>query len=199
MGVNLAGGTHHAFSHQGGGFCVFNDCVVAARTLQQEGLIERALIIDLDVHQGDGTAQLCEQDDTIFTFSMHGEKNYPARKQRSDLDIALAENASDEEYLDQLAGALPEVVDRANADLVFYLAGADPYFEDRYGLLGLTKAGLEQRDAMVFECLREHQLPVAVTMAGGYAPNVEDIVDIHFTTVRLAWENWRALEVLKSA
>jgi acetoin utilization deacetylase AcuC-like enzyme len=185
-GVNLAGGTHHAFRDHGEGYCVFNDAVVAARQLQAEGRVKRVVVIDLDVHQGNGTAAVCRLDPTIFTLSVHGEKNYPLRKERSDLDVELPDRTADIEYLDALEPALTHSLSVAEADLAIYLAGADPFEGDRLGRLGLTKAGLDERDRMVFEKCRAAGIPIALTMAGGYAKDVADTVDIHWQTVRRA-------------
>lgn len=189
IAANLAGGTHHASFARGGGYCVFNDSVVAARYAQHHGLAKRLLVVDLDVHQGDGTAELCAGDGSIHTFSMHGARNYPARKPASDLDVALPSGTGDAAYLDSLARHLPIAIRDSAADAVIYLAGADPFLGDRLGLLALTKAGLAERDRQVFQACRRHSLPVAVTMAGGYAARVEDIVDIHAQTIRLAAES----------
>ena len=186
IAANLAGGTHHAGFDRGGGYCVFNDSVIAARHAQHHGLARRLLIVDLDVHQGNGTAELCAGDDSIYTFSMHGARNYPARKPASDLDVALPNGTSDAQYLDSLACHLTIAIRDSVADAVIYLAGADPFVGDRLGLLALTKAGLAERDRQVFQACRRHSLPVAVTMAGGYAARIEDIVDIHAQTIRLA-------------
>ncbi len=186
IAINLAGGTHHAFADRGGGYCVFNDTVVAARYVQALGLARRVLVIDLDVHHGDGTAAICRDDPSIFTFSMHAARNYPAIKPEGDLDVPLPDGTDDAAYLDALAAHLPRAMSRARADAVIYLAGADPYAGDRLGLLALSKAGLAERDRHVLRACREAGLPVAVTMAGGYAPEVDDIVDIHWQTVRVA-------------
>ena len=186
IAVNLAGGTHHAGFDRGGGYCIFNDAVVAARHAQVEGLAQRVLIVDLDVHHGNGTAELVAGDDTLFAFSMHDAKNYPAIKPPSDLDVPLPPGTGDARYLDRLAAHLPSAIERARPHAVIYLAGADPFVGDRLGQLALTKAGLAQRDRFVFEACRRHGLPLSVAMAGGYAPEVEDIVDIHAETVRLA-------------
>ena len=182
-GVNLAGGTHHAFAERGEGFCVFNDVAVAVRVLQREGLARRAVVIDLDVHQGNGTARIFAGDDAVFTFSLHGEKNYPFHKEASRLDVGLPDGCGDQRYLDTLAAHLEPVLDRARADLVFYLAGADPYEGDRFGRLALTRAGLRQRDRMVFQACRRRGLPVVMTLSGGYARNVQDVAEIHADTV----------------
>lgn len=189
--VNLAGGTHHAYADRGSGFCVFNDAAVAARALQAEAGLARVAVIDCDVHQGDGTAAILQGDASVFTFSIHGEKNFPARKQRSDLDLGLPDDTGDDAYLAALAGALPQVL-ATQPQLVIYLAGADPFVGDRLGRLALSKAGLLARDRMVFNACRQAGVPVAVAMAGGYADEVEDIVDIHAATVLLAAEMFGA-------
>ncbi len=184
--ANLAGGTHHAWAGFGQGYCVFNDVAVAARGLLRDGLVRSVLVVDLDVHQGDGTASIFRDDPRVFTFSMHGEKNYPFRKEASDLDIALPDGTGDAEYLTALDAALPRALERAAPDAVFYLAGADPYERDRLGRMALTVAGLAERDRRVFAACRARALPVAVVMAGGYAPDVDDIVAIHANTLREA-------------
>lgn len=186
IAVNLAGGTHHAAYDRGGGYCVFNDSVVAARYVQAKNLAKKILVVDLDVHQGNGTAELCRDDPSIFTFSMHAEKNYPAIKPASDLDVPLRSHTGDAEYLDKLAHYLPIAFERAEPDAVIYLAGADPYEGDRLGYLSLSKAGLAQRDRYVMQACRQANLPLAVSMAGGYCPDVEHIADIHTKTVQLA-------------
>ena len=183
VAVNLAGGTHHAAFDRGGGYCVFNDAVIASRHARAHGLLRRVLLVDLDVHQGDGSAALCANDADTFTFSMHAARNYPAVKPASDLDVALDDGTGDAAYLDQLAHWLPQAIAQARPDAAIYLAGADPYLGDRLGHLALSKPGLQQRDRLVFSRLREAGIPVAVVMAGGYAEQVEDIVDIHFATV----------------
>lgn len=192
LAVHLGGGTHHAFKDQGQGYCVFNDSVIAVRALQAETHIKRVLILDCDVHQGNGTAALLQNDPTTFTFSIHGKNNFPYRKERSDLDIALDDDADDRVYLDALEKGIRTSLKRARADAVIYLAGADPYADDRFGRLALSKEGLAQRDRMVLHTCRKSVLPVAVTMAGGYAPNIEDTVDIHFQTVQIAAEFQRS-------
>lgn len=184
--ANLAGGTHHAFRDRGEGFCIFNDSAVAARAMQAEGRVRRVLVIDCDVHQGNGTAAIFRDDPTVFTFSIHGARNFPFAKEASDLDVELVDGTGDREYLDALAAGLGEAMRRAGADLVIYLAGADPYRDDRLGRLALTKQGLLNRDRLVFETCSAANLPVAVTMAGGYARDIEDTVDIHYATVETA-------------
>ena len=190
--VNLAGGTHHAFPDRGEGYCVFNDAAIAARAVQAEGLAHRIVIVDCDVHQGNGTAKIFENDPSVFTFSIHGAKNFPFHKETSDLDVALIDNADDATYLAALREALPVVLERAQADLAIYLAGADPYFDDAFGRMKLTKPGLLERDRFVLESCCVLGLPVTITMAGGYARHVEDTADIHFQTVQLAAEMMRS-------
>jgi acetoin utilization deacetylase AcuC-like enzyme len=184
--ANLAGGTHHAGRARGGGYCVFNDSAVTLKTLESRGLIKRGLVIDLDVHQGDGTADILGGDPNHFCFSMHGARNYPFHKERSDLDVALEDGAGDEVYLEELSAHLPRVFEQSRPDLVVFLAGADPYALDQLGRLNLSKAGLAARDALVFESCDRYGLPVVISMGGGYAPNVHDIVEIHLNTLRLA-------------
>ena len=184
--ANLAGGTHHAFRDRGEGFCVFNDSAIAARVLQAEGRVERVLVVDCDVHQGNGTAALFREDQSVFTFSIHGANNFPFRKEASDLDIELRDGTTDHPYLDALACGLDQAIDRAAADLVIYLAGADPFIGDRLGRLALTKQGLLDRDRLVFERCERAGLPVAVTMAGGYGQDIDDTVEIHLATIETA-------------
>ncbi len=186
IAMNLAGGTHHAFAAHGEGFCVFNDVAVAVRVLQRDRRITRAAIVDLDVHQGNGTNEIFAGDDRVFTFSMHGRKNYPFHKVPGSLDVELDDGTGDDEYVSLLADALPRVLDRARPDLVVYLAGADPFAGDRLGRLSLSFAGLARRDTMVLEQCREVGLPVVVTIAGGYAEPIDDTVSIHATTARIA-------------
>lgn len=190
--ANLAGGTHHACSDHGEGFCIFNDSAVAARELQARGLVQRVLVIDCDVHQGNGTAEITRGDDSIFTFSIHGEKNFPFRKEQSDLDIGLGDGAGDAMYLAALEGGLMEAIERSHADLAIYLAGADPYEDDKLGRLALTKAGLAARDRLVFDFCEQAGLPVAITMAGGYARTIADTVDIQAATIAEAARRLRA-------
>lgn len=184
--ANLAGGTHHAGRDHGEGFCVFNDAAVAARVMQSEDRVQRVVILDCDVHQGNGTAAILANDPSIFTFSIHGEKNFPFRKFPSDLDIGLDDDTGDEEYLSALAAGVRHALQESNADLAIYLAGADPYVDDRLGRLALSKAGLAERDRLVLTMCQRAGVPVAIVMAGGYARRVEDIVDIHLYTIRLA-------------
>jgi len=186
IAMNLAGGTHHAFPSHGEGFCVFNDVAIAVRALQRDGRVARAAIVDLDVHQGNGTNGVFAGDGSVFTFSMHGRRNYPFHKVPGSLDVDLEDRTGDDEYLELLAEALPRVLDRARPDLVVYLAGADPYVGDRLGRLALTVDGLARRDRFVLEQCREVGLPVVVTIAGGYAEPIGDTVAIHATTARIA-------------
>jgi acetoin utilization deacetylase AcuC-like enzyme len=184
--ANLAGGTHHAFSDRGEGFCVFNDSAIAARAVQAAGLVERVVVIDTDVHQGNGTAAILRGDPTVFTYSIHGAKNFPFHKEESDLDAPLPDGAGDTEFLATLERGLEAALDAADADLAIYLAGADPFEGDRLGRLSVTKSGLAERDRIVLETCRERGIPVAVTMAGGYANEVWDTVDVHFQSIRRA-------------
>jgi acetoin utilization deacetylase AcuC-like enzyme len=197
VAANLAGGTHHAFADRGEGFCVFNDVAVAARVLQRDPStrqgslrashrVRRIAIVDLDVHQGNGTAAIFANDPTVFTFSMHGEKNFPFRKETSDLDVALPDGTGDDVYLDLLRTHLPDVLNRHQPDFVFYLAGADPFEGDRLGRLKLTIGGLRARDEIVLGTCAREGLPVAISMSGGYATDVDAIVTIHANTIRVA-------------
>ena len=181
---NLAGGTHHAYPHRGEGFCVLNDVAVAIRVLQREGLAKRFLIVDCDVHQGNGTAFIFKDSPEVFTFSMHGAKNYPLFKEESTLDIELADRTSDAEFLDVLSEALPRVITH-DPDLIFYLAGADPYEKDKLGRLGLSIDGLRKRDEMVLAFAKSHSVPIVTTMSGGYAMDIGDTVEIHCNTIRM--------------
>ena len=184
--ANLAGGTHHAFSDRGEGYCVFNDSAIAARAVQAAGLVERGVVIDTDVHQGNGTAEILRGDATVFTFSIHGAKNFPFHKEESDLDAPLPDGADDTEFLTTLERGLERALEAADADLAIYLAGADPFEGDRLGRLSVTKQGLAERDRMVLEACRDRGIPVAATMAGGYARDVEDTVDVHFQSIKRA-------------
>jgi acetoin utilization deacetylase AcuC-like enzyme len=186
VAANLAGGTHHAFADRGEGYCVFNDVAVTARVLLRDGLIRRAVVVDCDVHQGNGTAAIFRDDPSIFTFSMHGANNFPFRKETSDLDVTFRDGTGDAEYLAALTAHLPEVLDSQQADIVFYLAGADPYEGDRLGRLRLTIAGLQTRDRIVFDQCRARRLPIVITMSGGYATDIDAIVTIHLNTIKEA-------------
>lgn len=179
LAANLAGGTHHAFPDHAEGFCVLNDVAIAIRVLRAERRIERAVVVDLDVHQGNGTAAIFDDDPAVFTFSMHGATNYPAIKQRSSLDIALPDGTDDASYLDALRAALPTVLRDARADIAFYLAGVDVMAGDRYGRLALSESGLRERERYVLETLRSAGVPTVITLAGGYAPTRERTAELH--------------------
>jgi len=185
VGSNLAGGTHHAFPDHGEGFCVLNDVAVAVRVLRRDGLIERVAVVDLDVHQGNGTATIFADDPSVFTFSMHGAKNYPLFKARSTLDVELADGTGDGEYLRILSEHLPRVFAH-RPDIIFYLGGADPYAGDKLGRLSLSIAGLVERDETVLRGCRSRGVPVATVMSGGYAEDLNDTVEIHCNTIRAA-------------
>lgn len=186
IAMNLAGGTHHAFPDRGEGFCVFNDVAIAIRRLQAEGRIRRACVVDLDVHQGNGTNAVFAGDESVHTFNMHGAKNFPFHKVPGTRDEELDDGIGDDEYLTRLSAALPEVLHAARADLVVYLAGADPHEGDRLGRLRLTFDGLAHRDELVIRSCREIGLPVCVTIAGGYGRDIADTVRVHLQTVAVA-------------
>lgn len=191
VAVNLAGGTHHSYANKGSGFCVFNDAAIAAKKIQKWmkshiGRQLRVAIIDLDVHQGNGTASIMQDDSSVFTFSMHGEKNFPFRKERSDLDIPLIDGCKDDEYLQALSKGLTQLERQFSPELVIFLAGADPYEGDRLGRLCLSKEGLRIRDEKVLQWCFERRIPVSIAMAGGYGKTIEDTVAIHAQTIRTA-------------
>jgi len=196
IAIHLGGGTHHAFPDRGEGYCVLNDTACAARAMQAEARARRILVIDCDAHQGNGTAAIFRDDPTVFTFSIHAAKNFPFHKEQSDLDIPLDDRTGDAVYLDTLEKGLRWSIESAEADLAIYLAGADPYEDDAFGRLALSKRGLAQRDEMVLSYCREAGLPVALTMAGGYARKIQDTVDIHFQTVLAACGQAPALDLL---
>ncbi len=179
ISANLAGGTHHSFADRGEGYCTFHDVAVAIRVLQREGRVERALVVDLDVHQGNGTASIFEQDESVFTFSMHGARNFPLRKERSDLDVELADGTGDEEYLTQLEQHLPTCFERARPEIVMYVAGVDVAAGDKFGRLALTKSGIGARDRVVLEACRARGVPLCIVPAGGYAKTAEITADLH--------------------
>jgi acetoin utilization deacetylase AcuC-like enzyme len=199
VAANLAGGTHHATADKGGGYCVFNDAAVAARLMQAEWhrfhrKLLRVAIVDLDVHQGNGSASIFADDPTVFTLSVHGAKNFPFRKERSDLDVDLPDGCGDEAYLRALDDALEELWRRHESSppgLIFYVAGADPHEGDRLGRLRVTTAGLAERDRRVLDAARVRRIPVALSMAGGYGKVIEDTVQVHLGTIRAAMESWR--------
>ena len=199
IAANLAGGTHHAYAHKGGGFCVFNDVAVAARLMQAEWArhhprVLQVAVVDLDVHQGNGTADIFRQDTSVFTFSMHGDKNFPFRKADSDLDVGLPDGCTDDTYLEALSRALHELQNRCAPDLVFYLAGADPHEGDRLGRLHLSFEGLRQRDQMVLAWAKARRIPLAMAMAGGYGRDLADTVQVQINSFALAhatWQDWQ--------
>jgi acetoin utilization deacetylase AcuC-like enzyme len=186
VAASLAGGTHHAGTNWGEGYCVFNDVAVAAREMQARGAVRRVLVLDCDVHQGNGTAEIFASDDTVFTMSIHGARNFPLRKQPGSLDVPLEDGTGDDEYLERLEGAVAESFARAGADLVLYIAGADPFEGDRLGRLRLTKQGLLARDRLVLDAARRAGVPTAIVCGGGYCTDLESIVDIHAATMLLA-------------
>ncbi|MDP1559933.1 MAG: histone deacetylase [Pirellulaceae bacterium] len=191
VAVNMAGGTHHALPDAGSGYCVFNDVAVAARVLQQQHQVSQVLFVDLDVHQGNGTAAVTTGDPTLFSFSIHGDNNFPFRKTASDLDLALPNGTTDADYASALIDGLATIDANFKADFVFYLAGADAWEGDRLGKLCLSKAGLKARDEIVFRWCRDRRLPMAICMAGGYATDIDDIVDIHFQTIETAYQYYQ--------
>lgn len=203
VAANLAGGTHHASRARGAGYCVFNDAAVAARVIQADAAATRArvrvAVIDLDVHQGDGTAQILGGDDSVFTLSMHGEKNFPFRKQAGHLDIGLPDGTGDDAYLAQLDRALAELEGRFAPQLIIFLAGADAHENDRLGKLALTVDGMRARDERVFDFAERLGVPIVVTMAGGYGRDIDLTVALHFQTIRLACRAWRRRAQLKQA
>lgn len=200
LGANLAGGTHHAYADRGSGFCVFNDVAVAARMAQIDWAKSHysplhVAVIDLDVHQGNGTAHIFQADPTVFTLSLHGDKNFPFRKEASDLDVALADGCGDSDYLAALDLALHTLGNRFDPRLIIYLAGADPFVGDRLGRLSVSADGLEARDRRVFNWCFDRQIPVAFVMAGGYGQQIEETVQIQLTTYRVAlsyWQRWHS-------
>lgn len=203
LAANLAGGTHHAYAGKGGGFCVFNDAAVATRLMQAEwGRQQRralhVAIIDLDVHQGNGTAHIFQHDDSVFTLSLHGEKNFPFRKESSDLDVALPDGCADDFYLQALEAALSELEHRFDPGLVIYLAGADPFEGDRLGRLRLSYDGLEARDRRVFDWCWQRRIPLAFAMAGGYGVKIEETVQVQLNTYRVALDYWQRWQTLKA-
>jgi acetoin utilization deacetylase AcuC-like enzyme len=186
IGMNLAGGTHHAFADRPEGFCVFNDLAIAAAHLLHHGLARQVLIVDLDVHQGNGTAQIFRHEPRVFTFSMHGRDNYPLRKEASDLDVPLPPGTGDEAYLGLLRQHLPALMERVRPDFVFFQAGVDVLATDRLGKLGLTKAGCKTRDELVLATCQQRGVPVATCLGGGYSAHLADVVDAHCNTFRVA-------------
>jgi len=184
--MNIAGGTHHSYADHGEGFCIYNDIAISANILLNEGTFEKILIVDLDVHQGNGTAKIFENDNRVFTFSMHGERNYPTRKEKSDLDIGMPDKAEDDLFLKTLRSTLPRLIEQEEPDMIFYLSGVDIIESDKLGRLSVSKEGCKLRDRFVFKECRKNGIPVAVSMGGGYSPKISDIVDAHANTFREA-------------
>jgi len=190
--LNIAGGTHHSFKDRGEGFCVFNDFAIAANLLLDEKAVQQILIVDLDVHQGNGTAHIFKNNAQVFTFSMHGERNYPLRKESSDLDIDLVDKTKDDFYLNTLKETLEPLIERVKPDLIFYLSGVDILESDKLGRLSVTKEGCKHRDEHVFELCKKFEIPVAVSMGGGYSEKLSDIIDAHANTYRVAVDHYGA-------
>ncbi|MFS4493099.1 histone deacetylase [Maribacter sp. 2308TA10-17] len=186
IAMNIAGGTHHAYTNRGEAFCMLNDQAIGARYLQAKGLAKKILIVDLDVHQGNGTAEIFQNDASVFTFSMHGASNYPFKKEQSDLDIPLEKGTDDARYLSILKETLPKLIEQEKPDFIFYLSGVDVIETDKLGTLGMTIEGCKQRDAFVLETCYKLQIPVQCSMGGGYSPDIKTIVDAHANTFRLA-------------
>jgi len=184
--MNIAGGTHHSFADRGEGFCIFNDIAISANVLMNEGTLRKILVVDLDVHQGNGTAKIFEEDDRVFTFSMHGERNYPTRKETSNLDIGLVDKSEDDVFLASLRSTLPRLINEVQPEFIFYLSGVDILESDKLGRLSVSRAGCKERDRFVFEQCKINNIPVAVSMGGGYSPKISDIVDAHANTFRSA-------------
>jgi len=188
VSLNVAGGTHHAFADRGEGFCIFNDFAIAANLLLHRKQAKKILIVDLDVHQGNGTAKIFEGDDRVFTFSMHGERNYPVRKQKSDLDIGLPDGCNDNQFLKTLQDTLPQLIDNVKPSIIFYLSGVDVLAMDKLGRLGMTLEGCKRRDEIVFAQAYHKEIPIAVSMGGGYAEKISDIIEAHSNTFRVAFD-----------
>lgn len=190
ISMNIAGGTHHAYADRGEGFCLLNDIAMASHWLLDQGLAQQILVVDLDVHQGNGTAKIMEDEPRVFTFSMHGEKNYPMKKEHSDLDIELPDGTDDSFYLKTLQTHLPRLIDEVQPDFIFFQSGVDVLETDKLGRLGMSINGCKERDRFVLEACHKNNLPVAVNMGGGYSPRLADIIDAHVNTFRLAQEIW---------
>jgi len=188
IALNIAGGTHHAFANRGEGFCVFNDFAIAINIFFQRNIYNKVLIIDLDVHQGNGNAKIFEGDPRVFTFSMHGQRNYPLRKEKSDLDIGLADNTNDQDYLDVLKHNLTNIIKNFKPQFVFYLAGVDVLESDKLGRLSMTRQGCKERDRIVLQHCKDNDIPIAVSMGGGYSERLSDIIEAHANTFRIAFE-----------
>ncbi|NGX83172.1 histone deacetylase [Aequorivita sp. KMM 9714] len=188
ISLSIAGGTHHAYTDHGEGFCMLHDQAIAARYLQKKGLAKKILIVDLDVHQGNGTAEIFQNDDSVFTFSMHGAGNYPFKKEKSDLDIAVADGSGDEVYLGILKNTLPRLIDEQRPDFIFYLSGVDILESDKLGRLNCTINGCKERDRYVLQICKDLKIPLQVSMGGGYSPDIKTIIEAHANTFRLAQE-----------
>lgn len=188
VSLNIAGGTHHSFADRGEGFCIYNDFAIAANILLHQKKVRQVLIVDLDVHQGNGTANIFQNRPEVFTFSMHGEKNYPLRKEKSDLDIGLPDDTEDKYFLERLKPNLSDILDSIKPDIIFYLSGVDVIKSDKLGRLALTIDGCKQRDTFVFGEARKRNIPIAVSMGGGYAPEIKHIIEAHANTYRAAFE-----------
>ena len=186
VSFNIAGGTHHAYSNRGEAFCMLNDQAIAANYLLSNQLAKKILIVDLDVHQGNGTAEIFQNNQSVFTFSMHGKSNYPFKKEISDLDIALKDGTTDADFLNQLTATLPKLIEQQKPDFIFYLAGVDILASDKLGKLACTMEGCKKRDQFVLEICKKHEIPVQVSMGGGYSPEIKTIIEAHATTFRVA-------------
>lgn len=188
VSFNVAGGTHHAYTDHGEGFCLLNDIAIAANEMLHTGEIDQALVVDLDVHQGNGTAEIFEHEKRVFTFSMHGAANYPMHKEKSDLDVPLPDQTTDESYLETLAAHLPQLIEQTEPDIIFFQSGVDVLKSDKLGRLAMTIEGCKMRDRMVLETAKQHNIPVTASMGGGYSPEIKYIVEAHANTFRLAKE-----------
>ena len=188
IAMNIAGGTHHSYSDRGEGFCIYNDIAISANLLLNNGLLSKVLVVDLDVHQGNGTAKIFEDRPEVYTFSMHGEKNYPVRKERSDLDIGLPDGCTDDYYLKTLYNTLPKLLEIVQPEIIFYLSGVDVIGQDKLGRLNLSIEGCKKRDEFVLKTAHKNNLPIVCSMGGGYSPNVKDIITAHANTFRLAMD-----------
>lgn len=186
IAFNIAGGTHHAYSNRGEAFCLLNDQAIAAQYLLDQKLVKKVLIVDLDVHQGNGTAEIFRNNEKVFTFSTHGKTNYPFKKEKSDLDIEFHDNTSDAEFLKTIEKVLPEILEKEKPDFIFYLAGVDILESDKLGKLGCSLNGCKERDAIVFNLCQKYQIPVQVSMGGGYSPEIKTIIEAHANTYRVA-------------
>ena len=190
VSMNIAGGTHHSYADRGEGFCVFNDFAIASNILLHQGEVQKILIVDLDVHQGNGNAKLFEKEPRVFTFSMHGAKNYPLKKEKSDLDIPLPDGMEDKNYLQLLSENLPKLIDEVQPDLIFYQSGVDILLYDKLGRLNISMEGCKKRDEMVFSMAKRNNIPIAVSMGGGYSPSIKHIIEAHANTYRVAQEKY---------